>query len=96
MSGKRSTVDPSECDVVAKESHKSNHIGKEDGGNLFIVNHNIFFPSTQQYSIFTSFQYNIHNYFATCFGSYEPSSGINFKTYCFYSFCLTVFSELLH
>jgi hypothetical protein len=34
MSGKRSTVNPRDCDIVAEKSYKSNHVGKEDGGNL--------------------------------------------------------------
>jgi hypothetical protein len=28
------TVNPNECDIVAKESHKSNHVGKEGGEKL--------------------------------------------------------------
>ena len=56
--------------------------------NLFIVNLQ-YISSTQQMIYLLNFQYNIYNYFATCFDSSESSSGIKFKTCCMY--CFTVF-----
>ena len=38
-----------------------------------------------------NFQYNIYNYFATCFDSSELSSGVRFKTYCMYCFIVLCF-----
>jgi len=60
--------------------------------NLFIVSLQ-YISSTRHMLYLLNFQYNIYNYFATCFDSSESSSGIRFKTYCMYLFiifCLTV------
>ena len=53
--------------------------------NLFIVSLQ-YISSTQHRLYLLNFQYNIYNYFATCFDSSESSSGIRFKTYCMYCF----------
>ena len=47
--------------------------------NLFIVNLQYIFPSTQQYDICIYFDITCIIILATCFDSYESSSGINFQ-----------------
>ena len=54
----------------------------------FIVNLQ-YISSTQNMIYLLNFNITYIIIFATCFDSYESSSGINFKTYCTY--CFTVF-----
>jgi hypothetical protein len=75
--GRRNTANPSECDIFAKEAHKSNHVGKEGGGN------------DEMYQLDATIVIYYHKYLYMFRASIGPSSGVQ-VCYCVWCSALGV------